>query len=63
MHPIARLVAGLAFAALAGTAAKAQKHPHFDDGGALRWHQKLADAKAAARATDQLIFIEYGRQA
>lgn len=43
--------------------AAAQKHPHFDDGGALRWHTKLDAAKAAAKVADQLIFVEYGRAA
>jgi hypothetical protein len=39
----------------------AQKHPHFDDGGALQWQTSLAAAKAAASAADKLIFVEYGR--
>ncbi|MEO6594263.1 MAG: hypothetical protein ABIP94_05880 [Planctomycetota bacterium] len=55
------LIPLLAGAALAG--ATPQGHPHFDDGGALSWHKTLADAKAAAKKADKLIFIEYGRAA
>ncbi|MBL9076984.1 MAG: hypothetical protein JNL08_05745 [Planctomycetes bacterium] len=40
-----------------------QKHPHFDDRGTLAWHTTLAAAKAAARAEDKLILVEYGREA
>lgn len=40
-----------------------QRHPHFDDGGALEWHTTLAAAKAAAGNSDKLIFVQYGRQA
>ena len=43
--------------------ASAQRHPHFDDGGTLAWHTKLAEAMAAAKAADRVILVEYGRQA
>jgi len=43
-------------------AAGAQAHPHFDDHGTLTWFEHLADAKAAAKKADKLVFIEYGRQ-
>jgi hypothetical protein len=55
-------VAVLAAVGVAADAPKA-KHPHFDDGGTLSWSTKLADAQAAAKASDKLIFIEYGREA
>ena len=48
-------------AALAGEATS-QRHPHFDDGGALRWYTKLADAQAVAKKEDKIILIEYGRK-
>lgn len=41
----------------------AQKHPHFDDGGALQWQTTFAAAKEAAKKADKLIFVEYGRAA
>jgi hypothetical protein len=50
------LIAGAALAA-------PQKHPHFDDGGTLVWYTTLAEAKAAAKKADRLIFVEYGRAA
>jgi thioredoxin-related protein len=40
----------------------ASTHPHFDDKG-LKWHTKLADALAEAKATDKHVLIEYGRAA
>ena len=43
--------------------APAQGHPHFDDGGTLVWHTKLAAAMAAAKAADRVILVEFGRQA
>ena len=55
-------LAALAVPALAGDAAPAA-HPHFNDGGALSWSVKLGDAKAAAKKSGKLIFIEYGREA
>ena len=48
-------------AALAGEAT-GHKHPHFDDGGAIRWYTKLADAQAVAKKEDKIILIEYGRK-
>ena len=40
---------------------RCSSHPYFDDGGTLLWSTSLSDAQAAARASDRLIFIEYGR--
>jgi hypothetical protein len=37
-------------------------HPHFNDGGALRWYTKLSDAQAVAKKEGKLVFIEYGRE-
>lgn len=41
----------------------AQAHPHFNDGGTLSWYKTLAEAQAAAKKADKLIFVEYGRKA
>lgn len=55
------LVLAMAFA---GAAAAGDKpHPHFNDGGTLRWYTKLADAEAAAKKEGKFVFIEYGREA
>ena len=54
------LVMLLTGAAAAG--GKSRGHPHFDDGGTLRWYTKLADAQAVARKEGKLVFIEYGRE-
>jgi hypothetical protein len=54
--PTMILVAGSVLAA-------PQKHPHFDDGGTLAWQTTFAEAKAAAKKADKLIFVEYGRAA
>ena len=61
MHTPKLLVSILALTAIA--VAAPQKHPHFDDGGALQWQTQLASAKAEASKADKLIFIEYGRAA
>lgn len=53
------LLVGAFFAANA----VAQGHPHFDDGGTLAWSTKFAEAKAAAKKQDKLVFVEYGRKA
>jgi len=37
-------------------------HPHFDDGGAVRWHADLTEALREAGADQRLVFIEYGRE-
>ena len=50
----------LAGASVAGD--KAKGHPHFNDGGAIRWYTKLADAQAIAKKEGKLVFIEYGRE-
>lgn len=47
----------------AGAGDKPQGHPHFNDGGTLRWYTKLADAQEAAKKEGKLVFIEYGREA
>ena len=52
----------LAGAAVAGDKTESKGHPHFDDGGALRWYTKLADAQAVAKKEGKLVFIEYGRK-
>lgn len=38
------------------------KHPHFDDGGAVRWHTDLGGALREAAREQRLVFIEYGRE-
>jgi thiol:disulfide interchange protein len=40
----------------------ASTHPHFDDRG-NRWHTKLADALAQAKAENKHVLVEYGRSA
>jgi len=50
-------------AALVAAAPLAGSHPHFNDGGALAWSEKLADAQKAAEKSGKLIFVEYGRKA
>lgn len=37
-------------------------HPHFDDGGTLRWYESMAEAKDVARAENKMLFIEFGRE-
>jgi hypothetical protein len=52
-------------AVLAAAAAgkdKPQGHPHFNDGGTLRWYTDFASASAAAKKEGKLVFIEYGRE-
>ena len=56
------VVATLLFAGAATAGDKTKGHPHFNDGGALRWYTKLADAQAAAKKEGKLVFIEYGRE-
>jgi hypothetical protein len=60
-----RALVCLAFVTLCTGVATAapQGHPHFNDGGTLSWYTKLADAKAAAKKADKLIFVEFGRKA
>ena len=61
MHTVPHLVA---FLSLVGAAVAApQQHPHFDDHGALAWQTELSAAKAAAKAADKFILVEYGRAA
>jgi hypothetical protein len=60
------LAAALVLAPLAAAGAGEEKpspHPHFNDGGTLDWHTKLADARQAAKKEGKLIFVEYGREA
>ncbi len=50
---------------LIGTVAagdKSRGHPHFKDGGGLRWYTELAAAQAVAKKEGKLVFIEYGRK-
>jgi hypothetical protein len=56
---LALLLCGVA--AFAGGTEKF-KHPHFADGGVIRWYTKLADAQAVAKKEGKLILIEYGRE-
>jgi hypothetical protein len=63
-----RVIRGIAFAAVAlassaAGAAPRRSHPHFDDRGTLAWYLDLDEARAAARASGRLIFIDYGRLA
>jgi hypothetical protein len=44
-------------------AAGGGRHPLFSDPGAMTWYSSLAEAQAAARASNRLIFIESGRLA
>ena len=37
-------------------------HPHFDDRGTLDWFSSFREAAEAARAADQLVFVELGRE-
>jgi hypothetical protein len=59
-----RKIAFLAVLA-AGAAAKdkPQGHPHFNDGGTLRWYTQFAAASGVAKKEGKLVFIEYGREA
>ena len=54
------LVAMIAVAAAAKD--KPQGHPHFNDGGTLRWFTEFAAASAAAKKEGKVVFIEYGRE-
>lgn len=53
----------LVAALLLPTALSAQKHPDFNDQGALSWQTKLSSAKTLAAETGKFIFVEYGREA
>ena len=65
MIPIRQIAAllPLLVGALCTADVVAQRHPHFDDGGTLLWSTKFAEAKAAAKKQDKLVFVEYGRKA
>ena len=62
-----RVLAALVVAPLVGLLAPADahagggSHPYFNDGGTLVWYRSLDEARAAARASGKLIFIESGR--
>ena len=60
MRPSIRLATIILSAATFPTAAAAQKHPHYNDGGTLPWFTTFAAAKEAARKADKLIFMEVG---
>jgi hypothetical protein len=62
MRALALTAAMLLPAAGAAAGEKPQPHPHFNDGGAIRWHTDLAAASAAAKKQGKLVFIEYGRE-
>jgi len=57
-----RLLSLFLVAAGAAAGGKPAGHPHFNDGGTIPWHGKLADASAAAKKEGKLVFIEYGRE-
>jgi hypothetical protein len=56
------VLATLLLAGIASAKDKVQGHPHFNDGGTLRWFTSLADAQKVAKKEGKLIFIEYGRK-
>lgn len=62
MRSCARVALLMLAAGSAGAGDKARPHPHFEDGGVIPWYTSLAEAKAAAKKQDKLIFIEYGRE-
>jgi hypothetical protein len=45
----------------AGAAPAPGAHPHFNDGGTLRWHTTFAAAARAARDEGRLVFMDMGR--
>lgn len=45
---------------LAGPAASAAPHPHYDDGGAINWKPTWAAALQASRSTGKPIFVDAG---
>lgn len=53
----------LSLGAVSRAGDRTQGHPHFDDGGTLRWYTRMEDAAAAAKKEGKLVFIEYGREA
>jgi hypothetical protein len=59
MRPSIRLATVVSATTLLSAAA-AQKHPHYNDGGTLAWFTSFAAAKEAARKADKLIFVEVG---
>src|SRR5262245_11983414 len=62
----AALLATVATAGLSASRAEGGplgRHPYFDDGGTLSWTTRVEDAQSAARSSNRLIFIEYGRKA
>lgn len=63
MRAFARTAAVLLLVGAATGGGPTEGHPHFDDGGTLRWHTKLADAQVAAKKDSKLVLIEYGREA
>jgi hypothetical protein len=58
-----RAIILVALASVVAAGGSPQGHPHFDDGGTLRWYTELAKAQAAAKKEGKLIFVEYGREA
>lgn len=56
------LAAGLLAGVLGAPSVSADPHPYFQDQGALSWCTCLDRAVSSARASDRLIFVEYGRR-
>jgi len=56
------LAAGLLAGVLLAPPVSADPHPYFQDQGALSWCTCLDKARAAAQASQRLIFVEYGRR-
>jgi hypothetical protein len=56
------LATGLLAGFLLAPTASADSHPYFQDRGALSWCTCLDKARAAAQASQRLIFVEYGRR-
>lgn len=62
MRVFARAAVLILVAGGAGAGDNARPHPHFEDGGVIPWYTSLAEARAAAKKQDKLVFIEYGRE-
>ena len=56
------VIAAFLMAGVASAKEKAHPHPHFNDGGTIRWFTNLAEAQKVAKKEGKLVFIEYGRK-
>lgn len=56
--PLASLLGMFCMPASAG----GSRHPYFNDRGTLSWHHSLTSAQNAARRSNKVVFIEYGRK-